>query len=358
MAIPTRRWSGLAGALLALALVTPASNAATPSPTDPRDSVDALLETIVAKDFAAIPPLICAEHRDAATARFDLAQAFASLPDTVDVAALIEALDVSSQDVTMEIVSNDGTTAQVAVTGSLVIEVDAEAARRFAAQLLEAQGEEVTEALLDQVTPLVVDQLETPQDLSKTLPVVLEDGAWLVCDAFRDEDASPSPSVSPSPSASAGPSLPPMDPAAYERLLAAIPEGLRDTCEPDAYWQVEGLGPEPGEIASADCDPDTASGGNFIAYSLYESASAMDADYDTQLTGMRALGGLEGPGCPTGPGEGIWEHGRRFCYTFATNDANMRWTDERALIAGNMINDDGDWAALETFFAEAQPVEG
>jgi len=146
-----------------------------------------------------------------------------------------------------------------------------------------------------------------------------------------------------------------MDPVALERLLTTIPAELRVVCEPDSYWQIDGLGPDPGEIASVDCDP-AGSGGVFAGYSLFDSAASMAAFYAEQLTGMRALGGVTGPGCPDGPGEATWEQGRRFCYTTFGDDANMRWTHDALAITVSAIQDDGDWSALETFFASAGPV--
>jgi hypothetical protein len=93
-----------------------------------------------------------------------------------------------------------------------------------------------------------------------------------------------------------------------------------------------------------------------VSYSLFADQAAMDAFYDSQLQGMRGMGAVDGPGCPTGPGEATWEHGRRFCYQPFGDDANMRWTYDDLAITASAINDDGDWAALETFFAAAGPV--
>ena len=165
---------------------------------------------------------------------------------------------------------------------------------------------------------------------------------------------SASPDASTTPTGSAAP-LPSMDPAAYQTLLATIPEPLRSSCEPDTFWQLPDLGPDPGEIAQTDCGPD-GSGGTYATFSLFDSAASMGAFYEEQLAGMRALGGLEGPGCPTGPGEGTWEHGRRFCFALFGDDANMRWTHEALAITASAMQDDGDWAALDAFVRSAGPI--
>lgn len=350
-----RSWTILANGLLAVSLLTaPGVAGATPSSDDPAATVNALLDAIVAKDFAGIGPLACAEKRDALTTRFDLKTQFSSLGEGVDVEALFAGITITTPGRTVSVVSQDDATATVTVSGSLALEITDEAARTFVGQLLESQGMEVTEATLDQYTPLMVGQIEQTKDLTKTIDMVYEDGAWRVCGGFDDDAPPASPPASATPSDGPAASLPPMDADALAALMQTIPADLRTSCVPDGYWQIPELGPEPGEIASVDCDPD-GDGGDFASYSLFATAESMNAFYDQQLLGMRNLGALDGPGCPEGPGEAAWEHGRRFCYQPFGDDANMRWTHDALFIVANAINDDGDWAALETFFAAAGP---
>ena len=107
----------------------------------------------------------------------------------------------------------------------------------------------------------------------------------------QSPSAAPGASGSPAPSGSVSPSLPPMDPAALASLMAVIPPELAAICIPDTYWQIPDLGPDPGEIASVDCDPD-GSGGNYVTYSLFDGNASMDAFYDEQHLGMSAMGAL------------------------------------------------------------------
>ncbi len=346
------RWPILASGLLAISLLgAPGTLAAEPSADDPVATVNGLLDTLVAKDFAGIGAFVCAEKRDGVVTRFDLEAQFAALGEGVDVEALFAGITVTTPDRLVEVTVQDGTTATVSVTGSILLDISVDAARAFVAQVLEAEGMDVTEETLDQYTPMLIGQIEQPQDLTEEIAMVVEDGRWLVCDDFGGPGA---PQESPTPSGPAA-SLAPMDAEAYASLLASIPEGVRSFCEPDGYWQVIDLGPEPGEIAQADCDPD-GFGGSYVSYSLFDSQASMDAFYDQQLLGMRNLGALDGPGCPEGPGEATSEHGRRFCYQPFGDDANMRWTHDALAITASAADDDGDWARLETFFASAGPV--
>jgi hypothetical protein len=355
----------LAGAALSLLIAAPVT-AQGPSADDPAATVNGLLDTLVAKEFAAVGPYVCAAKRDAVVARFDLQTQFAGLGEGIDVPALFAGITITTPDRSVTVTDVESTTATVTLAGSIVLDVTDEAARTFVTQLLESQGSEVTQELLDQTTPLLIGQLEAPQPLDGEVLLTLEDGAWLVCDdEFGVPAASPGPTAAvsqpiasddPAPSASPEPSLPPMDVEALATLSAAIPPDIASTCVPDSYWQVPDLGPDPGEIAAVDCDIDGPSGPLYLSYSLFESAASADAFYDIQLQGAQNLAWTDGPGCPDGPGDGTAPNGRRYCYATFGDDANTRWTDASLAIVANATHDDGDWAALEALVAAAGPV--
>lgn len=158
----------------------------------------------------------------------------------------------------------------------------------------------------------------------------------------------PQPSVAPT-----APAAGPMDPAAYAQLLALVPETLRDSCRPNPYWDAT---QDPGELAAAHCDPDGLDGPDYATYSLYATSDAMDAAYDEYATEYRDVGSLAGPGCGQGPGEGVWESGRRFCYTYAGLSVSSYWTHEALRVLASASRPDLDWAALEAFWQRAGPV--
>ena len=90
---------------------------------------------------------------------------------------------------------------------------------------------------------------------------------------------------------------------AWEQLLASIPEPVRATCEQFTGF-TDAYPPEPGELAEADCDTGDGAFGQYVSYTLFDSAASMDAFYDIQLLGTRNMGDVDGPGCFAGPGEG------------------------------------------------------
>ncbi|MFN8621499.1 MAG: hypothetical protein U0869_12215 [Chloroflexota bacterium] len=367
MARHARRPALLASALLALPLVlVPAAGAlaAEPSATDPVASINGLLDALVGKDFGSLGGFICADRRAVLLDQLDLPTGYQAIG--VDATAFLAALQPAITDRSVTLVSQDATSAEVAITGTLSYTVDDAALRDLLKQVLGVQGLDTSDASIDENLPDARDQLQAGLDLaSPDTTVMLEDGHWVLCDDFAGiattDEPLPSllePSAAPAvePSAAADASLPPMDPAALAGLLAVIPEPLRSNCAPDSMWQVPDLGPEPGEVAAVDCDPD-GSGGEFVHFARFDAKASMDAFYDTQLQGMKNLGAVDGPGCPDGPGEATWEHGRRFCFQPFGNDANMRWTYDDLAITASAIDDDGDWAALEAFFRSAGPVD-
>ena len=317
-----------------------------PSADDPVASVNAALDTLITKQFDRMGDFACAEHRATIAARYDLgATLSAGLPDGVDPALLIDALTLVVTDRVVSLAGNDGQTATVSVAGSLVTTLDQAAARPFAAAVLEAMGQDSSDASVDAVLPGLVTQMEGTSDLADDLLMVLEDGRWLIC----EEPGAPDPTVAPTALTSG-----PMDPARYAELLAMVPEALRDSCRPNPYWEVT---KEPGELAAAQCDPDGYDGPDYATYSLFLTADAMDAAYDVIATEYRDVGSLKGPGGGQGAGEGAWESGRRFCYTYAGLSASTYWTHDGLRVMGSASRPDLDWAALDAFWQAAGPIE-
>lgn len=323
---------------------------AAPSADDPVATVNAALDLFAGKAFAQIADLACESGRAAVAARYDLgAMLTAGLPEGVDGQPLLDALGLEIVDRVVELVDNDGQVAHVSVAGSLVRSIDQVAVRPFVAALLASMGQDATDAAIDAVLPQIAAQMEGASDLGDTLTLVLEDGAWRICE---DVDAE-QPSAGPASAAPASFAPGPMDEARYAELLALIPGELAASCRPNPYWEAT---QEPGELAAAQCDPDGIDGPAFAAYSLFDSAASMDAAYDRVATEYRDVGSLDGPGCGQGAGEGTWEAGRRLCYTYAGQSVTIYWTHDGFNVLASASRPDLDWTALESFWVTAGPI--
>lgn len=169
------------------------------------------------------------------------------------------------------------------------------------------------------------------------------------------EETAPPPTPLPSlrtPSVSIGPTESPdpgarltADPeSAYQQLLASVPFELTSRCERED--------PTNGAIARVACTP--ASGADRVTYLLFDAEDAMRAAYAARLERIPAAD-REGPGCGQGPGSEKLKSGRRTCYRDGTGAA-VAWTNDLVYVLADARRDDGDWAGLESFWAEAGPI--
>lgn len=210
MKVKMPRWSVLASSVIALSLVGAPAMAAEPSADDPVATVNTLLDTIIAKDFTGLGPLVCESKRDELLANFDLSQGMGEgMPPGVDLQALIDSLILATPDRVVTLVSNDGAVALVDVTATMTISMEEEGAKAFIAQVLEGQGMEVTDEMIAMLLPQLMAEFESGQDMSQEgVEVILENGVWVVCEDLGDgADASPAPSGEPMASPEASPAM-------------------------------------------------------------------------------------------------------------------------------------------------------
>lgn len=165
----------------------------------------------------------------------------------------------------------------------------------------------------------------------------------------------PTPRVTPEPTEPPDTSVPAETPSreeAYQQLVVSIPAGIAPKCE--AAPKSEAF--EPGQLAQADCDLPNGAAADFVSYKLFDGLDSMNAFFNTQRKGHENGGQTTGPGCGKGPGEGTWDAGRKDCFRFLTNDAQVMWTHELLYIDAVAFRNDGDFAKLEDFWSTAGPV--
>lgn len=197
-----RRLPALAAGLLAATLLgAPSALAAEPSADDPVASVNGLLDTLAAKDYAGIGPFLCAEKRGILLGQLDLASAYIAIG--VDPTDFLAALTPSLTDRSVSLVSQDGGTATVAVAGHLGYTIDEGALRTFLKTVLEAQGLDASGDVIDENVPIVLEQMATGLDLTAPeTTVLLRDGRWVVCDDLAGISTAEAPVASGSPAGS------------------------------------------------------------------------------------------------------------------------------------------------------------
>lgn len=182
MEVRARRVPALAAGLLAaIVLAGPVAFAAEPSADDPVASMDGLLDALITKDYASMGPFLCAEKRGLLLEQLDLSSAYIAVG--VDPTEFLGALMPTVTDRSVTLVSQDATSATVAVTGLLAWTIDDDHLRSFLHTVFKAQGLDDSDDIVEENMPIVRDQMRRGVDLTNPeTTMVLRDGRWLVCD--------------------------------------------------------------------------------------------------------------------------------------------------------------------------------
>jgi len=128
---------------LSLTLALPATAADSPVAAG-----EALLAKLASGDYATLDEVVCAAQAEAVRAQFDPASQLEDLPEGMDVEELLSSLEISIEDGAVELISEEGESATVRLTGNMSFSF---------------LGMSESEAIDEEVE------------------VVLEDGEWLVC---------------------------------------------------------------------------------------------------------------------------------------------------------------------------------
>jgi hypothetical protein len=187
------------GLVLALSLVS--APVALAQEDGPEATIEGLLASIEAKDFAALPTYFCAEFAAQAEG-FDLSGLAAGLPEGTDAQSLLDAFTLDAQVVSTEIVSQTDSEAIVKVAATLSMSLDAAALAPFVESMLSSTGQEVTPDMVEMMTGMITSEFTAETtDIDEEITLVPgEVMPWVICDELG-ADASPSPEA-PVPAAS------------------------------------------------------------------------------------------------------------------------------------------------------------
>jgi len=175
----------------------------------PEAAVNAVLDAIVARHWAALGPLVCPAERDAFLQQYDLTQAFGG--DGVDARPLADTMAITIDGRDVHQVSDAGDRASVHVGGTLRITVGADAEHAFVVQTLKATGQPTDDASVQSYQGFLTDALAEYADLDVEARVDRQpDGRWLLCDDLSGDTADASPDASLDPNASPEPITDPL----------------------------------------------------------------------------------------------------------------------------------------------------
>jgi hypothetical protein len=174
----TRR--SLGSLLVSIVLVAAACSSATGNPTDTVKEVFRLIE---AGQLEKVPDLACAASKDEAAKEFDFAAALAgSLPEGIDAEQVADAIIIKTSGLTFTEESRAAEAASVRVKGTLTISIDAAKFKVILKSYLTASGLPADDAAVDAAVAQTSGLLTNEQAMDTAVDVVLEGGAWKICE--------------------------------------------------------------------------------------------------------------------------------------------------------------------------------
>jgi len=177
---------GFKRALAAVALVALAvagcSGGIGGSSNDPVSVVNEAMNAAESGGFAKLTEYACQKNKD------DIASAFGSgdLGDLsaagVDPNELFAAMKIDFQDMAVTPVSQSGNEATVHLKGKMAMTFDEAKIREVMKKVIEAQGMEATDEIIDSAMSMVTAQLSQTQDIETDMKVLQENGKWVICE--------------------------------------------------------------------------------------------------------------------------------------------------------------------------------
>ena len=169
----------------------------------PEDTIRSFMDAVAAKDFEALPGYFCLDQA-AQAAQFDISALAGEMPEGMDVQSLLDAFIFDIQLDSVDVVSQTDTEAVVSISGSMGMDIDAEALVPFITNIIEMSGMEADEATVDMFMGMVTAEFESQtEDIDADITLVPNDeGQWQICSdlsfgesALMGEEASAAPAA-------------------------------------------------------------------------------------------------------------------------------------------------------------------
>lgn len=151
--------------------------------SDPAGVVKDMMQAVTNKQFDKVADFACAAQKDQIKNAFNPAGALGAAG--IDVNKMLDAMTISFSNADITKVSESGDKATVQVKGTLSIKVDREKFKSFLADVMKAQGQTVSDDMLNTVLDQAASQFEKGQDINSQVDVVKENGKWLVCSTLQ-----------------------------------------------------------------------------------------------------------------------------------------------------------------------------
>lgn len=166
-----------------VAIVLIAAGCGSGSTSSPTDTVKEVFRLVEAGQLSKVPDLACAASKDRAAKEFDFAAAMAgSLPEGIDAQQVAAAIHITTSALTITEESRTSDAASVRIKGTINIAVDSEKFKDILKSYLTASGLPADDAAVDAAVAEMSGLLTTDQAVDTTADVILEGGAWKICE--------------------------------------------------------------------------------------------------------------------------------------------------------------------------------
>ena len=170
----------LAAAVLAFGACTAAPGGNT---NEPVGAVNAAMAAAESGGFAQLAEFMCAANKDDITQAFGGGQDFGDLGAAgIDMEELFAAMKIDFQDATVTEVSKSDSEATVHLTGKMAMSFDEAKMREVIRKVLEAQGVEANDQMIDLAMSTMAGQFSQSQDIDSDMNLVQENGTWVLCE--------------------------------------------------------------------------------------------------------------------------------------------------------------------------------
>jgi hypothetical protein len=149
---------------------------------DPVSVVNDAMNAAESGGFAKLTEFACQANKDDIAAAFGTGD-LGDLADAgIDPNELLDAMKIDFQDMAVTPVSQSGTEATVHLKGKMAMTFDETKIREIMKKVIEGQGMEATDEMIDAAMSMMTSQLSQTQDIETDMKVLQENGKWVICE--------------------------------------------------------------------------------------------------------------------------------------------------------------------------------
>ena len=149
---------------------------------DPVSVVNEAMNAAETGGFSKLTEFACQANKDDISEAFGGGDLGALSAAGIDPNELLGAMKIDFQDMAVTPVSQSGNEATVHLKGKMAMTFDEAKIREVMKKVVEAQGLEATDEMIDAAMGMITGQLSQTQDIETDMKVLQENGKWVICE--------------------------------------------------------------------------------------------------------------------------------------------------------------------------------